>query len=60
LRYEQWFPAFSAPFGLGPKRSDVRVEAGNLHVSGVPIKLRTLCVNGSSHPDALIASVAPK
>jgi len=33
LRYERWFLPFSVPFGLGPQRSDVRVEGDALHVS---------------------------
>lgn len=32
LRYERWFLPFSAPLGLGPGRSDVRIEDGNLRV----------------------------
>ena len=32
LRYERWFLPLSVPFGLGPERSEVRVEAGLLHV----------------------------
>jgi hypothetical protein len=32
LRYERWFLPLPVPFGLGPERSEVRVEAGMLHV----------------------------
>jgi hypothetical protein len=32
LRYERWYLALSAPLGLGPNRSEVRVENGTLHV----------------------------
>jgi hypothetical protein len=32
LRYERWFLPFSVPFGMGPKRSEVRVADGSLHV----------------------------
>jgi hypothetical protein len=32
LRYERWFLPLSVPLGLGPERSEVRVEAGMLHV----------------------------
>jgi hypothetical protein len=32
LRYERWFLPLSVPFGLGPERSEVRVEGGSLHV----------------------------
>jgi hypothetical protein len=32
LRYEPWFLPFSVPLGLGPKRSEVRIEDGTLHV----------------------------
>ena len=32
LRYEGWFLPFSVPLGLGPKRSEVRIEDGTLHV----------------------------
>ena len=32
LRYERWFLPLSVPLGLGPERSEVRVEAGTLHV----------------------------
>ena len=32
LRYERWFLPLSVPLGLGPERSEVRVEAGKLHV----------------------------
>ncbi|MGZ4514729.1 MAG: hypothetical protein ACXVX5_08470 [Mycobacterium sp.] len=32
LRYERWYLPLSVPVGLGPKRSEVRVEAGALHV----------------------------
>lgn len=32
LRYERWYLALSVPLGLGPKRSEVRVEDGTLHV----------------------------
>jgi hypothetical protein len=32
LRYERWFIPFSVPLGCGPKRSEVRIEDGALHV----------------------------
>lgn len=32
LRYERWYLPLSVAVGLGPKRSEVRVEAGTLHV----------------------------
>jgi hypothetical protein len=32
LRYERWFLPLSVPLGLGPERSEIRVEAGELHV----------------------------
>ena len=32
LRYERWFLPVSARLGLGPKRSEVRVQDGTLHV----------------------------
>src|SRR6478735_1496801 len=32
LRFDRWFLPLSVPLGLGPKNSDLRVEAGNLHV----------------------------
>ncbi len=32
LRYERWYLALSVPLGLGPERSELRVEAGRLHV----------------------------
>jgi hypothetical protein len=32
LRYERWFLAVSVPLGLGPKRSEVQVQDGILHV----------------------------
>ena len=32
LRYERWFLPLSVPLGLGPERSQVRVEDGELHV----------------------------
>jgi hypothetical protein len=32
LRYERWFLAVSVPLGLGPKRSEVQVQDGTLHV----------------------------
>ena len=32
LRYERWFLPFSVPLGLGPKRSEVRIEDGTLHL----------------------------
>ncbi|WP_055402299.1 MULTISPECIES: hypothetical protein [unclassified Mycobacterium] len=32
LRYERWYLPLSVPVGLGPKRSELRVEAGTLHV----------------------------
>lgn len=33
LRYEGWFLPLSVPFGLGPQRSQVRIEGDSLHVS---------------------------
>ena len=33
LRYERWFLPSSVPLGLGPERSEVRVEAGKLHAT---------------------------
>ncbi|HTX97078.1 MAG TPA: hypothetical protein VME67_20895 [Mycobacterium sp.] len=32
LRYERWYLPLSIPVGLGPKRSELRIEAGTLHV----------------------------
>jgi hypothetical protein len=32
LRYERWFLPLSVPLRMGPEHSDVRVEAGTLHV----------------------------
>ena len=32
LRFDRWFLPLSAPFGLGPRNSDLRVEVGSLHV----------------------------
>jgi hypothetical protein len=32
LRFDRWFLPLSVPFGLGPGNSDLRVEAGSLHV----------------------------
>jgi len=32
LRYERWFLPLAVPLGLGPAHSEVRVEAGRLHV----------------------------
>ena len=32
LRCERWFLPFSVPLGLGPKRSEVRIEDGTLHL----------------------------
>jgi hypothetical protein len=32
LRYDRWFLPLSVPLGLGPERSEVRVDAGTLHV----------------------------
>jgi hypothetical protein len=32
LRFDRWFLPLSVPLGLGPKNSELRVEAGNLHV----------------------------
>jgi hypothetical protein len=32
LRFDRWFLPLSAPFGLGPRNSGLRVEAGSLHV----------------------------
>lgn len=33
LRYERWYKALSVPLGLGPERSDVRIDGDTLHVS---------------------------
>ena len=33
LRYERWFLPFSAPLGLGPWQSEVRIDGGNLRVT---------------------------
>jgi hypothetical protein len=32
LRYERWYLPLVVPIGLGPKRSEVRVDGGALHV----------------------------
>ncbi|HTQ18277.1 hypothetical protein [Mycobacterium sp.] len=32
LRFDRWFLPLSVPLGVGPKNSELRVEAGNLHV----------------------------
>jgi hypothetical protein len=32
LRYERWFLPFSVPLGMGPKRSEVRIDGDELHV----------------------------
>lgn len=32
LRYDRWFLPLSVPLGLGPKKSELRIEGGNLHV----------------------------
>jgi hypothetical protein len=32
LRFDRWFLPLSVPLGLGPKNSELRVEAENLHV----------------------------
>jgi len=32
LRFERWYLPLSVPLGLGPKHSELRVEAGTLHV----------------------------
>jgi hypothetical protein len=32
LRYERWFLPFSVPFGMGPKRSEIRIADDTLHV----------------------------
>ena len=32
LRCERWFLPLSVPLGLGPKRSEMRIEDGTLHV----------------------------
>lgn len=32
LRYERWFLPLSAPLGLGPGHSDIRIEDANLRV----------------------------
>ena len=32
LRFDRWYLPLSVPVGLGPKRSELRVEAGAIHV----------------------------
>ena len=32
LRFDRWYLPLSVPLGLGPKNSELRVEAGSLHV----------------------------
>jgi hypothetical protein len=32
LRFDRWYLPLSVPLGLGPKSSELRVEAGNLHL----------------------------
>jgi hypothetical protein len=32
LRFDRWFLPLSVPLGLGPKNSELRVDAGELHV----------------------------
>ena len=32
LRFNRWYLPLSVPLGLGPKNSELRVEAGSLHV----------------------------
>ncbi|BBX96587.1 hypothetical protein [Mycobacterium lacus] len=32
LRFDRWFLPLSVPLGLGPASSELRVDAGNLHV----------------------------
>lgn len=32
LRFDRWYLPLSVPLGLGPKNSELRVEAGALHV----------------------------
>jgi hypothetical protein len=32
LRFDRWYLPLSVPLGLGPKNSELRVEAGDLHV----------------------------
>ena len=32
LRFDRWFLALSRPLGLSPATSELRIEAGNLHV----------------------------
>ena len=32
LRFDRWYLPLSVPLGLGPKSSELRVEAGNLHI----------------------------
>lgn len=32
LRFDRWYLPLSVPLGLGPKNSELRVEAGELHV----------------------------
>lgn len=41
LRYERWFLPLSVSLGLGPQRSDVRIENDTLHVSMGGGSLRT-------------------
>jgi hypothetical protein len=32
LRFDRWFLPLSAPLGVGPKNSELRIDGGNLHV----------------------------
>lgn len=32
LRFDRWYLALSVPLGIGPKNSELRLDAGNLHV----------------------------
>lgn len=43
LRFDRWFLPLSVPLGLGPKNSELRVEAGNLHIKMGPIALIAAC-----------------
>jgi hypothetical protein len=43
LRFDRWFLPLSVPLGLGPKNSELRVEAGNLHIKMGPDALIAAC-----------------
>ena len=62
LRYERWLLPLSVPLGLGPKKTEVRIADGTLHVkmgwgfeAHIPVMLRSLVVSVTD-PDALIAA----